>query len=182
MFTGSDHEHQIDERDFNTMFLDCTNMLYSLGLRLFSYEEDKAKDFIQNVYLHSFNKKNSFKGRSKFSTWLYSVALNYGLNELRLSKRESNSMENLKLALSHFYKTKGEASSNEHLTEEEELKAEVRKELFNLPKIYRICLILFYYEGLSYKQISQKLEIKEGTIKSYIHRGKRLLKDKLKFE
>ena len=179
MFTKPDHE--INERDFNTMFLDCTDMLYSLGLRLFSYKEDKAKDFIQNLYLHSFNKKDSFKGTSKFSTWLYSVALNYGLNELRLSKKELRSMEDLKFELSRFHEGKTEISSSKHLIEEE-LKAQIQKELLNLPKIHRICLILFYYEGLSYKEMSKKLEIKEGTIKSYIHRGKKLLRGKLKFE
>ena len=169
---------KIGEREFNTMFLDCTDMLYSLGLRLFSYQEEMAKDFIQNVYLHSFNKKDGFKHKSKFSTWLYSVALNYGLNELRLSKKEYNSVENLKLELKQFYQDQSKTFSSENMIQQE-LESEIRNELFKLPEIYRICLILFYYEGFSYKEIAKKLDIKEGTIKSYIHRGKKLLKNKL---
>ena len=164
-------------------------MIYSLGLRLFSYQKERANDFLQSVYLHSFDKKDTFKGKSKFSTWLYSVALNYGLNQLKHQKKEmslkTSYEEYEEKDFSNIPFLKYRISSSEYKSQEEkliekEINQYIRKELYALPEVYQICLICFYYEGLSYKKIAEKLGIKEGTVKSHIYRGKQILKQKIK--
>ncbi len=55
----------------------------------------------------------------------------------------------------------------------------LRKEIFNLPQKYRLPLFLYYYENLSYKEISNVLDVPEGTIKSLIYRGKIALREKI---
>lgn len=56
----------------------------------------------------------------------------------------------------------------------------LQKELMNLPEEYRLPLILLFYEKLSYKEMSEKLNIPEGTLKSLVYRGKLRLKEKIK--
>lgn len=148
-------------------------MVYALGMRLFKNAEEAA-DFSQDVYLKILDKFNSFRGESKPSTWVYSVAMHLGLNRLRRMKRIE------------FVPNIEEPATNETpeslLTENldrQETEDTVQRELFKLPESYRIPLILFYYERMSYKEMSEKLDLPEGTLKSLVHRGKRILRDKL---
>ena len=150
-------------------------MLYGLGMRLFRNEEDTL-DFCQDVYVKALENRHSFEGRSKFSTWLYSLALNTGLNILKKSKRLVQ-VEDVEIFSKNI--TYGEDDILRQITDEE-MKQEIRNELEKLPDAYRIPLILFYYEKLPYDKIAKELSIKEGTLKSYIFRGKQILKEKLK--
>ena len=149
-------------------------MIYSLGLRLFKHEED-ARDFVQDVYLHSHGKKSKYSGLSKFSTWLYSVALNLGLNRIKKNKKlltdtmPEDFPENIDSV----------EDSVLSLLIRDEVNDRVRVELNELPDAYRISLVLYYFEGLSYSEIARKLAQKEGTVKSNLHRAKAIMRDKL---
>jgi len=158
---------------FDALFLDCTNMIYSLGLRLFHGREDDAGDFVQDVYLRASSKKSSFRGEARFSTWLYSLAMNLGLNRIKRDKRFS-----FEEPPDNLVDPGGENQVLDRILEKETTEL-IQKEIENLPEIYRLCLVLFYYEKLTYTQIAEKLSQKEGTIKSYIHRGKKLLRQSL---
>ena len=49
----------LSDEEFNSLFLEATDMLYTLGMKLFAYNQDEAKEFIHDVYLHSINKKKT---------------------------------------------------------------------------------------------------------------------------
>lgn len=154
-------------------------MIYNLGMRLFRNEED-ALDFAQDVYLRAYDKLGSFRGDSKPSTWLYSLALNLGLNRLKKERR-------LKLKdfgsgdehLASIERLQSQADDPLRVLTDQELEGIVREELTELGDAYRIPLILYYYEKLSYRDIADRLGIKEGTLKSYLHRGKTVLRERL---
>ena len=152
-------------------------MIYNLGIRLFRNDED-ALDFAQDVYLRAYDRLDSFRGDAKPSTWLYSLALNLGLNRLKKNKRlkmkelpgdERWTIDDL------------ESADDDPLAQLTDIELEniVREELNELADTYRIPLILCYFDKLSYRDIADRLEIKEGTLKSYIHRGKALLRERL---
>ncbi|MBI3394723.1 MAG: sigma-70 family RNA polymerase sigma factor, partial [Spirochaetia bacterium] len=82
-FLGEDSEAQ---KNFETRFQETSKMIYNLGLRLFR-DADDAMDFAQEVYLRAYTRLDKFRGESRFSTWLYSLALNLGLNKIRREKR-----------------------------------------------------------------------------------------------
>lgn len=166
--------------EFEDYFESTAAMVYNLGLRLFRNEED-ALDFSQDVYLQAYRKLDTFEGRAKFSTWLYSLALNLGLKKIQKEKR-LRIITQEEQELERFIE-EGAGDSREdpfEQTAESELRILIQEELDLLPDVYRLPLILFYFEHLQYSEIAEKLGLKEGTLKSYIHRGKRALSGRLK--
>ncbi len=150
-------------------------MVYNLGLRLFNYNKQDAEDFVQDVYLRIYEKYNTFLEKSKINTWIYSIALNLGLNKIKknqkfkkILKEKANEIQEPVILEKNTY---------EELSEE--LKAKVYELLSELPEIYRLPIILLYYEKLTYKEMSEKLNLPEGTLKSLVYRGKLLLRNKL---
>ena len=157
-------------------------MIYNLGIRLFKNKED-AMDFSQDVYMVAYSKLETFEGRSKISTWLYSLALNLGLKKIKKQKRlKVDFSDNEELLEKQAAESGPEGTGKDPFdgVSRAEINNQVQAELETLPEEYRLPLILLYYEKLSYSEISGQLGIKEGTLKSYIHRGKRILSEKLK--
>jgi RNA polymerase sigma-70 factor (ECF subfamily) len=121
------------------------------------------------------DKIDSFRGDSKPSTWVYSVAMHLGLNRLRRMKRIQFLPEDAEEPIT-------EETPESLLTEaldRQETEERVQQELMNLPDSYRVPLLLLYYDRMSYREMSEKLGLPEGTLKSLVHRGKRILRDRL---
>ena len=160
--------------DIAELFEQTRNMVFGLGMRLFRYPEEAA-DFSQDVYVRVIDKIDSFRGDSKPSTWVYSVAMNLGLNRLRRMKRIQFLPEDAEEPIT-------EETPESLLTEaldRQETEERVQQELMNLPDSYRVPLLLLYYDRISYREMSEKLGLTEGTLKSLVHRGKRILRDRL---
>lgn len=171
---------KINKNEFEKIVKDTYKMIYNLGLRLFNYDVHEAEDFTQEVYLQIYKNINKYDGKSKITTWIYSLALNLGLNKIKKKKRFKNIQNPDPVyetdLISH---TNPETDYLEKL-DDQILIENVQKELMNLPEEYRIPLILLFYEKLSYKEMSEKLNIPEGTLKSLVYRGKLRLKEKIK--
>lgn len=159
---------------FDEEFVQATKMLYNLGRRLFGHHDDDILDFIQDVYLKSSEKVGQFKGDSLFTTWLYRLALNLGLEDLRKRGRLKSST----LGEEDAEVPSDEGTFLDNLIEQEMISA-VQVELENLPDVYRIPLILRYYEKMSFSEMSRKLNEKEATLRSYVFRGKKIIMAKL---
>ncbi|EHQ08215.1 MAG: RNA polymerase sigma factor [Leptonema illini] len=160
--------------DIAELFEQTRNMVFGLGMRLFRNPEEAA-DFSQDVYLRVMDKIDSFRGDSKPSTWVYSVAMHLGLNRLRRMKRIQFLPEDAEEPIT-------EETPESLLTEaldRQETEERVQQELMNLPDSYRVPLLLLYYDRMSYREMSEKLGLPEGTLKSLVHRGKRILRDRL---
>ena len=141
-------------------------MIFSLGLRLFRNEED-ALDFVQDIYLDAFKKRDRFQGRSRYSTYLYSFALHRGLNQIRKSSKI------------HFQPVEDIAAESEPEEAPQAPPEIVREELGALPDVYRLPLVLHYYEKMSVAAIADKLGQNENTVKSYMLRARKILKQKI---
>lgn len=159
--------------EYNEEFEKATAMIYNLGMRLFRNNGDDAGDFTQDVYLKAHAKRGSFSGLSKFSTWLYTFALREGLQQIKKQKRlsEDPTMEMEKIASQ--YETPLEVLLNEETVNL------IQSELQELPEMYRLPLILTYYDKMTYEEISKLTEVPVGTLKSNVHRGKQILRQKL---
>jgi RNA polymerase sigma-70 factor (ECF subfamily) len=149
-------------------------MVYAEALR-FTKNHDEAEDLTQEIFLKAFESLSLFKGHSKFPTWLYRIGKNLALTKYRKEKnsplhslKEFNSEEIPDLRY-HSILPESEAIDSE-------LNDKVRTLLSRLPVAYKKPLILFYFENMSYKEISEHLDIKINTLKSYILRGKDLMK------
>ena len=130
-------------------------------------------DVAQETYIRAYRSliKKKFKEESLISTWLYTIAKN---ESLRMNKRLSR--EEMKFQKS-VEKMKADA---EYVSSENNLDTEaLRKAIGNLPDKYR-SVIELVSRGFTEKQISEKLEIKRGTVKSRASRGREMLEKLLK--
>ncbi len=148
--------------------------VYHLGLSFFKKQDD-AMDFSQEVFIKLFKKLETFKHLSKFSVWLYKIAFNMAINEKKSKQTKTYDIidENYEI---QDLKSYGNPFAN---LQKSEIKEIILAELKTLPDEYKMSLLLFYYENMSYKQISKILNKKVNTIKSYLLRGKKLLRKSL---
>ena len=126
------------------------------------------------LYTH----KHYYKPIAKFSTWIYTIAKNLALTELRKNKRKrTQSMWNDRGELIDI---KSNEESLENKIQNELAVEELNKCLDEIPENFRIAVVLRDFQELSYQEISKILEIPIGTIKSRINRGRIQLAEKLK--
>ena len=136
---------------------------------------DSIDDVVQETYLKAYKnlKKNGFRGDSKINTWLYTIARNesFRMNE-KLLKEE--------LKKQQAYKTEKKFHLDDDF-EKKEIILDLIEKVNSLPTHYKEVMILIS-EGRSINEISEKLKLKNGTVKSRTSRGRKLLEDLYKME
>ncbi len=141
---------------------------------------DEALDITQEIFIMTIEALRSFRRESKFSTWFYSIMVNYCKNY-----RKKHSRYNLVSINS----SRGDDEYDLQLPDERENPEQevilndslriVREEIGMLPDDYREILVLRDIEGLSYNEISDILGISLSNVKVRIHRGREFLKNRL---
>jgi RNA polymerase sigma-70 factor, ECF subfamily len=116
-----------------------------------------------------------FDGRSAFSTWVYRVATNACLDELRRKKRRPDPVDDDELLVSGG----AGGDARESLASQAALKLDVDAALRRLPVEFRAPVVLRDLSGLDYAEISEVLDVPVGTVKSRISRGRAMLADLL---
>jgi RNA polymerase sigma-70 factor (ECF subfamily) len=157
-------------------------MIYSQAIKI-TRNPEEAEDITQEVFLKSFEKLSTFKGESAFSTWIFKIGQNLALERQRklqkITVESPNHFEELENSSS--FSTSPE-NSPESLVLKKEISQTLKELLSRLPMNYKNPLLLYYFENMSYLEISEKMGVKLNTIKSYILRGKELLKGWLQNE
>lgn len=144
----------------------------------------EAEDLAQNVFVQVYKAADRYKASAKFSTWLFTIARNLSLNELRRRSRhpadsmDSSPFEGEDHPARQFEDVKT-FSPTEHLLQNE-LEQKVEQALVELPENQRTALLLCRQDELSYDDISEVLGCSLSATKSLIHRARETLKDKLK--
>ncbi len=142
--------------------------------RIIQNQED-LEDVCQEVFIKVFRNINRFKGDAKLSTWLASIAYNTSLDYLKkYRKKELDFTDKLK-------QVGGDDPGSSQILEKKDLHRYIREQIELLPLHYRSVITLFYLEEFNYKEIEKITGFPEGTVKSYLHRARQILKDKLKF-
>jgi RNA polymerase sigma-70 factor (ECF subfamily) len=147
-------------------------------------DETEAEDLAQNVFLQVYKSRSRYKRTAKFSTWLFTIARNLCLNELR--RRSRHPAESLE-------ETHGEREGQPQRQYEDkkvflptetllhgELAQKIEEALAELPENQRTAILLCRQEDLSYEEIAEILGCSLSATKSLIHRGREVLKQKLK--
>jgi len=137
---------------------------------------DEVEDVCQEVFIKVFRKLKGFKGDARLSTWIATIAYNTGISHVRKKARQPEQSYDEKPGLIF---AEHDTALNQKLVERDEVKAYLMKLIEQLPLHYRTVLTLFHLEEFSYKEIEQITEMPEGTIKSYLSRARKLLKEKL---
>lgn len=134
-----------------------------------------AEDTLQNTLEKAYKSMASFEGRSKFKTWIYTIARNESITLLRKYRRE-----NLTGGLQLDMLCSGEQLLPEEHIINAELRDQVVETINRLRPEYRDLIILRYYGGLSIEEISIALNVKINTVKTWHMRAKEKIAQELK--
>ena len=142
--------------------------------------EDDAKDITQEVFITAMEGLKGFRGEAKFSTWLYSIMVNYCKNhKKRVGKLFVTSLFASKESEEFEIQIPDHRVNPERDVIELDTLAIVKEEMYKLQDDYKKVLILRDIEGLSYNEISDVLGINLSNVKVRIYRGRELLKNRL---
>ncbi|MDR1061705.1 MAG: sigma-70 family RNA polymerase sigma factor [Clostridiales bacterium] len=164
---------------FEALVLKYEKMVFSISYRML-LDRDEAQDAAQETFLKAFRALPSFKGGSKFATWLYRIAANACLDLLR--KRKSYSELSLDAQAEDEDGARGGfdvadgAADIEAAIESREFKALVREAVDGLPDAHRAIIVMRDFQDMEYADIADALGCPEGTVKSRINRARGRLK------
>ena len=159
--------------------------IYQLAFRYMRNHED-AEEVVQDVLLKVFRKIELFRGDSALSSWVYRITFNTAMSRLRRS-RLSRLAEVTELEIGTATNEDGSGAFDpadwSQMADEAMLRQELRDRLVaavgDLPAIYREPVILRDLRGLSTEEASTQLRVKDQTLKSRLHRGRLLLRERL---
>nr|WP_319269633.1 sigma-70 family RNA polymerase sigma factor [uncultured Draconibacterium sp.] len=139
-------------------------------------QEDELEDICQEVFIKVFKKLKRFRGDSKLSTWIATIAYNTAITHYRKLKRRGELSYNEE---PNLLRNEQDTGLNQKNVEKEEAKKYLLQLIESLPVNYRTVITLFHLEEFSYKEIEEITGMPEGTIKSYLSRARKLLKGKI---
>ncbi len=156
-----------------------SNMIFKYVYSQFN-NWDEAEDVTQDIFIVVMEALGSFRQESKFSTWMYSVMVNYCKNYLKKSRRMKSVSLNIVKNGDEFEIPLPDERQNpeEEIIRNDSLQI-VKEEIDKLPEKYRSILVLRDIQGASYNEISDVFDINLSNVKVRIHRGRELLKNRL---
>ena len=147
-------------------------------------DEIETEDLAQNVFLQAWKSRSRYRQTAKFSTWLFTIARNLCLNEIR--RRSRHPAESIEEAHAEHedlprqqYEDKSQIAPPDKLLQGE-LAQKIEEALAGLPEAQRTAILLCRQDELSYEEIAEVLDCSLSATKSLIHRGRETLKEKLK--
>ena len=158
-----------DSRAFDALYRRLVGRIYALCLRM-ARDAQRAEELTQDVFVRAWERLGSFRGESKFTTWLHRLAVNVVLQEGR---------------------TKGRRESREELTDDPEMylkrvkrefpgtRMDLERAIAGLPDGARTVLLLRDVYGYKYDEIATMQNVALGTVKAQIHRARRMVREKL---
>ena len=143
-----------------------------------------AEELAQEVFLRIYRSRETYRAEARFSTWLYRIATNLGVNHARDTRHErAASTIYLDETDSETGTTPDVADSTPdaeaRLLRQERLNA-IRQHVLALPERQRMAVLMHKYQGLDYKQIGDVLKLSESATKSLLFRAYQTLREKLK--
>jgi RNA polymerase sigma-70 factor (ECF subfamily) len=167
-----------DNDSFNELILRWERPIYALAYRTIGREED-ARDVCQETFLRAFRALPGFRGQSKFSSWLYRIALNLCRDWQRRERRTPvvqppEDMDVMELAVAAE-----PSESIEDLVARKDLMRGVEKAMALLPEEQRTAIVLKEYHGLTFQEIADLVGCPLSTVKTRLYQGLTVLRREL---
>ena len=175
---------QRDERAFHEMVRLYQHKVFNLVFRMIGNREE-AEDVAQEVFVTVFKAIDSFRGDSKFSTWLYRIAANQCKNRIKyLGRRSYQQTGQLEESESQIQAAQPSllqphTDGPEQVLQGRQMETLLQQGIAALDEEHRTLLVLRDVEELSYQEIASIAGLPEGTVKSRIHRARMALKEHL---
>ena len=166
-----------DEQAFETLIAPHLDVTYRLCLRMMGNEQDAA-DMAQEALVRAWRSLSTYKAQSRFSTWLYRIATNVCLDELRKRKnRQTESLQELKEA---GFDPADEGDTPERAADRSETRRRLTAAIGCLTEEHRAALLLRDVHGLSYEEIAEVTGSTVGNAKVNYHISKTKIKEYFK--
>lgn len=159
--------------------------VFRLLRRMLRVDRDSAADLTQEVFLRTWRGLPGFDGQAKFTTWLYRIATNVGVSDVRARRtlkrgRWTFSIDQPIAGTDDMrIEPVGHERDPADRAHHDEIAVAVRAAIDELPDDFRAAVVLRDLEGLSYEEIGDLLQLPPGTVRSKIHRGRLLLQKRL---
>lgn len=165
--------HVRGERDaFRQLYERYQDKVYASCFRVLG-DAAAAEDLAQEIFVKIYDELRHFKFQSKFSTWLYRIAVNHAINKAHEVSRHGRIHE--RIAREKPGETDGAPVAQDRFLDDR-----VQKALMELSEKLRAIVVLRYLEGLAYEEIADVLEISIGTVKSRLFLAHETLRPLLK--
>ncbi len=170
------------EAAFSTLVQRYRTRIMNLVCRFIS-DRDRAEEISQEVFLRVYRNRERYRKSGKFSTWIFTIAVNLTKNEIRSRVRHKGTFS--LDALEEESGGQGLPFPDSNPLPDADLNAReiqqrVAEALRKLPTRYREAVVLRDIEGLSYEEVGEILKIPGGTVRSRINRARLMLKERLK--
>lgn len=157
--------------------------IHQLAFRYLKNWED-AEEVAQDVLLKVHRKIGNFRGDAALSSWIYRITFNTAMSRLRTNRfSRPREMQAVELQGENGERTIHEPADWSSIADDHVLRGEMRERLIealrDLPEVYRIPVILRDIQGLSTEEASVILRVKPQTLKSRLHRGRLVLRERL---
>ncbi len=155
--------------------------IFSLVYRMVR-DRELAEDLSQETFIKALNALDSYRPEYKFSSWIFKIANNAAIDQLRRRELDTLSLEGSPHAVTPEaveatalqIGSRGESALD--AVASIELGGEIEKAIAQLRPEYRSCILLRHVEGYAYEEISEILDLPLGTVKTYIHRARHELR------
>lgn len=170
-----------DQRAFEDLVLRYEKRVYNLAFRMAGNADD-AGDLAQEAFVRVYTALPNFRGQSSFATWLYRIATNVCLDELRRRGRQPVLSLDQPVVMDEgpvARQTVDPAAGPLEELERSEVSAAVQQGISSLQPEHRAVLVLRDIQGLSYDEIAEALQCSLGTVKSRLNRARLALRERL---
>ncbi len=147
-------------------------LVAGIVFRMIPHSADR-EDVCQDIFIKAYQNLAGFRFECKMSTWIAKIAYHTCLN--MLSKKRERPVDVQK----SLYAALPEEERPDFLTENQDLKWRLDREIAGMNVHYRTILTLYHMNKLNYQEIGSVMNLPEGTVKSYLHRARRELKTRL---
>jgi len=170
-------------KNFDTLYKDHVDLMYRFAYRLCG-EPEAAKDLVQETFLNAYRGFERFRGDAQVSTWLYTIASRACL---RMRRRRKGAPER-ELSLEEFIPASDgeirlqipiDGLSPEEALQNKQLREALDTAINQLPKKYKMVLVLRDMEGLSAKEVGAIMGLNERAVKSRLHRARLFVRRQL---
>lgn len=157
-----------DQAAFATLVERYTGAVYNQAYRMLGNAQE-AEDAVQEVFLRAFRRLDSYDPERRFATWLLTIGSNYCVDRLRRRRFSWLTLDDVAFWLP------SRESGPERRALEQERGEFVQRALQRLPENFRSVIVLRYWHDMSYLEIAEALRLTEATVKTRLHRARKML-------
>lgn len=165
-----------DKAAFRTLIVQNQRLVSHVVFRMVKSKSDR-EDICQEVFVKVYQNLGNFRFDSKLSTWIARIAYTTCLNFI--DKKKLPLYDDLGDEDRNFEPVGDDAERPDFRFADSELSDILKTEIDNIPPVYRTIVTLYHLDEMSYAEIAGIMKMPEGTVKSYLYRARKLLKERL---